>query len=127
MKFLIKILFVLLSLFQKSSPRTIAPEDLFSPREKYYVALFYLDSCLACRNSKRILEELSERNRFPLYYIDFSECRFYNATDSNIGATAFSEIEVRAVPHAMIIYEGRVTDERIGYEALDALQNPYRF
>lgn len=127
MKILIKFIFILISLFEKPSPHPIAPEDLFSPRENYYVVLFYLDSCLACRNGKRILEELSERKRFSLYYIDFSKCRFSNVTESNVGATSFSEIVVRTVPHTMIIYEGRVSDERIGYEALESFRNPYRF
>ena len=54
--------------------REIEYKELLNQKEHYYLVLFYMDTCLACRDIKMIIN-FNEQNGFqiPLYYVDFNK------------------------------------------------------
>lgn len=95
-------------------------EDLFQVKESSYFVMFYLDSCLACRNTKLFLMAKCKTIKENIYYVDFLKCQFTSSSDKqdNVGKGAIEEIFIKSVPTTIYISNKIITREIIGYKEL---------
>lgn len=94
----------------------ISLNRIFSLKEVIYGVLFYLDTCLACRNSKLYLLEQQRRGGLHIYFIDFSTCEFQIKNESNLNINEYEKIYIKVAPTLLIIENKIIIAELIGYK-----------
>lgn len=113
------LLLVLLLVGCSTRQTNINLDDIFEQKENDYYVLFYLDGCMACRNTKLKIEELNKRYNLNYYYIDLFDLYFDNPNQNNIGVNNFLDIVVNTVPTLFFIKNKCVEEEYIGYEKVN--------
>lgn len=110
---IILILFILIIFpFNKE----IKQEQIFLQKEDKYAVLVYLDTCLACRNTKMFLKEIEKRKNKIIYYLDFKECKFSLKHENNIKINNYKDIYIELVPTLLLIENKVVVNELVGYK-----------
>lgn len=90
---------------------------VFDQKNKEYTVLFYLDSCLACRNTKMFLIEKEKRERKKVYFVNFELCEFKKEnSNSNLNVSSYLDLNIKVVPTILIIKDYQVIKEFIGYK-----------
>ncbi len=92
-------------------PLIINAENVFNFNGKYPV-LFYLDSCLSCRNTKlRIQVNINKFECF--YYVNLAENKSLktNIEESNINKNDYKTLKIFVVPTLLLIDDGIVKNE----------------
>lgn len=113
------LLLVLLLVSCSTRQTNINLDDIFEQKENEYYVLFYLDGCMACRNTKLKIEELNKRYNLNYYYIDLFDLYFDNPNQNNIGVNNYLDIVVNTAPTLFFINNKCVEKEYIGYEKVN--------
>lgn len=113
------LLLVLLLVSCSTRQTNINLDDIFEQKENDYYVLFYLDGCMACRNTKLKIEELNKRYNLNYYYIDLFDLYFDNPNQNNIGVNNYLDIVVNTAPTLFFINNKCVEKEYIGYEKVN--------
>ncbi len=94
--------------------REIEYKELLNQKEHYYLVLFYMDTCLACRDIKMIIN-FNEQNGFqiPLYYVDFNKL-----TDIATIKTGANSYTITRVPLMIEIFEWQITNYYLGFDEI---------
>ncbi len=100
----------------------IKEEEIFNFKNNYYVFI-YLDSCMACRDTKLRLMEYCKKETNNIYYLDLLETNFYkNETlESNINVNNYHNIYIHSVPHLLLIKQKKVVAEWNGFSSINDL------
>ncbi len=94
--------------------REIEYKELLNQKEHYYLVLFYMDTCLACRDIKMIIN-FNEQNGFqiPLYYVDFN--KLTDLETIKIGANSYT---ITRVPLMTEVFEWQITNYYLGFDEI---------
>lgn len=103
---------------QPLDSRYIAFEDIFSIQDKLYYCYFYLDGCLACRNTTLFLKEVQKRIDNKIYYINLLDCNFSKVNETNIGVNDIDSLYIKSGPWVIKIYDSKVVDELKNYQEI---------
>lgn len=99
-------------------------ENVFLQKEESYYVLFYLDSCLSCRNVKVFFIKKKPSLNHNLYYIDVKNADFMVDFDkSNVELKNYLDIKIHFVPTLFIIENKMVKEEIIGQKEITHYQN----
>lgn len=112
---LLLILILPLTVLNKDVHKTTL-QNIFSLKESVYGVLFYLDSCLACRNSKLFLLEQQNRGGISVYFIDYSTCDFKIENETNLFVDDYVKIYIKVTPTLLIVENRMIVAELIGYK-----------
>ena len=96
-----------------ASNELIEIEKIFLQDEMSYHVLFFLDSCMACRNIKLTIKN----KKMKVYYINLMSCSCLNEDDmNNEGVNTYSDIKIKIAPTLLLI-ENKVVSKQIkGYK-----------
>ena len=88
-------------------------ESIFLQAESSYHVLFFLDSCMACRNVRLTIK----KKKIKVYYIDLMSCSCLSEDDmNNEGVNTYSDIKIKIAPTLLLI-ENKVVSKQIkGYK-----------
>ncbi len=65
---------LLLSCIQRENFKiNITYDEILKQTSPYYLVLIYLDTCIACRDIKNIINYLQKKKIFDIYYLDFNK------------------------------------------------------
>lgn len=110
------ILILLILLMLLSNNKEIKQEQIFLQKENNYAVLVYLDTCLACRNTKMFLNEMEKRENKIIYYLDFNECKFVTNHENNLNINNYKDIYIELVPTLLLIENKVIVNELVGYK-----------
>lgn len=114
MRKFILMLTIILSLYgcNHVENQTITLDEIFLQPEKSYHVLFFLDSCMACRNIKLTIKN----KNIKVYYIDLFNCSCLNSNKSdNEGINVPNDIKINSAPTLLLIEEKKVKKQINGY------------
>lgn len=102
---------------------TIDKQEMFIDSLDEYYVLFYLDSCLSCRNTKMFFFKKCQDISNEVFFISLLDCNCIADTQNNLNKTNPDDIYIKFVPTVLVINKKKVIEELIGYEAIVNYQN----
>jgi len=102
---------------------TINKQEIFIDGLDEYYVLFYLDSCLSCRNTKMFFFKKCQEIKNEVFFISLLDCNCVTSTQNNLNKTDANDIYIKFVPTVLIINKKVVIEELIGYESIVNYQN----
>lgn len=99
-------------------------KDAFSQPEKEYYLYFYTDRCRYCNKLKPLVFKQAKNKELPLYFVSQKQlgAALKMTTDpkhSNYSVTSLKEVEIYGFPTMMLLRNGRVIQEFVGFTKID--------
>lgn len=101
----------------------IKEENFFKQKNNYFIFV-YLDKCLACRDSKLILQNVCLNSNENIYYLNFEETHFKEneKNSTNINVSSYHNIYLKSVPALFYIQAKKIVEE---YYGVDDIRNKF--
>lgn len=92
-------------------------------RDDYYL-YFYTEQCKFCNDLKPLVFKQANKGEIPLYFVSQKElgAALNMTTDknhSNTNVTKFKDLKLYGFPTMMLLRDGRVIQEFVGYTAIN--------
>lgn len=98
--------------------RTIPFNELFNQKEKKYLVLVYSSTCIACRDTLKIINAQIIKKNLIIFGINTNEDAINYTTHyfSNIGKSKSEEVYIYSTPTLFFIIEATIQKEVRGFD-----------
>lgn len=98
----------------------VALVDIFKVKQDQYLALVYLDSCVACRNVKLFLQHKCQKEDIDIVYLSLKSNDFKIVSDyvDNTGVSSYQDIQIKVVPTLFLIQNQVIIKQAIGEDKI---------